>query len=415
MATNQRADAAGAGTISLGGDLTVNRMGYGAMRITGQGIWGEPADRPEAIRVLRRAVELGVDFIDTADSYGPEVSEELIAEALHPYRDGLVIATKGGFERQGPNLWTENGHPDHLRRALDDSLRRLKLDRIDLWQLHRIDAKVPEADQARRARGVRARGQAGRGTSGLSEVGVDQIERARKVVPIVSVQNKYNASDREWEDVVDYCGRESIAFIPWWPLRAGTLDNSPQRRLKAVVKRAMGKGDQSLEQQANDAIRTVAERRGGTPMQVALAWLLARSPMMLVIPGTSKSMHVEENIAAAALKLDASDLALLNGKQCHPEVSETLPRYKRTRCSFADSLGIFLSSQSNDCLLQLPAPFGEYQTSPLARPRHLRAASCSARVIITSSSTVRFRTTARVKRSRPRKRSSPASPRVAWS
>ncbi|HEY4303102.1 MAG TPA: aldo/keto reductase [Gemmatimonadaceae bacterium] len=292
MANEQQIDAAAAGTISLGGDLAVNRLGYGAMRITGRGVWGEPADRPEAIRVLKRAVELGVDFIDTADSYGPNVSEEIIAEALHPYPAGLIIGTKGGFERSGPDRWEENGHPDHLRRALEGSLRRLKVDRIDLWQLHRIAKGVPEDEQF----GVLAEfvKQGKVKHIGLSEVGVDQIKRARRVIPIVSVQNRYNISDREWEDVVDYCDRENIAFIPWFPLGAGSLDHSKHEP---------------------DAIETVAKRHHASTMQVALAWLLARSKMMLVIPGTSKTKHVEENIASASLTLSDDDLALLSGKR----------------------------------------------------------------------------------------------------
>ena len=285
MAKGQGTSAGLAGAIDLG-DLTVDRMGYGAMRITGRGVWGEPSDRREAVRVLRRAVELGVNFIDTADSYGPNVSEEIIAEALHPYPDNLVIGTKGGFERSGPDEWTENGRPDHLRRALEGSLRRLKVDRIDLWQLHRIDENVPEDEQF----GVLAEfiGEGKVKHVGLSEVGVEQIERARRVVPIVSVQNRYNVFDREWEDVVDYCDRERIAFNPWFPLGAGALDR-----------------DES-------AITTVAKRHKATPMQVALAWLLARSPMMLVIPGTSKVKHLEENIASARVHLTADDLALLD-------------------------------------------------------------------------------------------------------
>lgn len=308
MAPQQQADASASRTITLGGDLTVNRLGYGAMRITGEGRWGEPPDRPEAIRVVRRAVELGVNFIDTADSYGPNVSEQIIADALHPYPAGLVIATKGGFERSGPNQWEENGRPDHLRRALEGSLRRLKLERIDLWQLHRIDAKVPEDEQFGVLAEFVREGKVKH--VGLSEVGVEEIERARKVVPIVSVQNEYNLANRGWEDVLDYCNRERIAFIPWYPLRAGTLDHTPERRLKEVVKRAMGKRDRTLDR-ALQAVATVAERRKATTLQVALAWLLAHSPMMLVIPGTSKVKHLEENVAAAQLPLSPDDLALL--------------------------------------------------------------------------------------------------------
>jgi aryl-alcohol dehydrogenase-like predicted oxidoreductase len=307
--TDLRDDAAGSGTITLGDDLTVNRLGYGAMRITGPGRWGPPPNRPEAIRVLQRAVELGVNFIDTADSYGPNVSEEIIAEALHPYRAGVVIATKGGFERSGPDQWTENGRPEHLRRALEGSLRRLKLDRIDLWQLHRIDRKVPEDEQFGVLAEFVREGKVKH--VGLSEVGVDQIERARKVVPIVSVQNEYNLANRGWEDVLDYCNRRRIAFIPWYPLRAGTLDRSPERRLKEAMKRVLGKRDPTLAG-AHQAISTVAQRRNATPLQVALAWLLAHSPAMLVIPGTSKVKHVEENVASANVKLDAADLALLD-------------------------------------------------------------------------------------------------------
>jgi aryl-alcohol dehydrogenase-like predicted oxidoreductase len=290
-ATTNDAPAAQAGTFALGGDLVVNRMGYGAMRITGQGIFGPPADRAESLRVLRRTVELGVNFIDTADSYGPHVSEELIAEALHPYPDGLVIATKAGLERPGPDNWKPNGRPDYLRRCLDGSLRRLRLDRIELWQLHRIDNKVPEDEQfgvlAEAVREGKVR------HVGLSEVGVAEIERARRVVPIVSVQNRYNIFDREWEEVVDYCDREGIAFIPWFPLGAGALTKD--------------------EQAARDRLEGVARRHRASALQVALAWLLARSPAMLPIPGTSKVKHLEENVAAAALRLTEEDRRALEG------------------------------------------------------------------------------------------------------
>jgi aryl-alcohol dehydrogenase-like predicted oxidoreductase len=280
-----------AGSITLGGDLTVNRMGYGAMRITGDGVWGPPADRDECIRVLRRAVDLGVNFIDTADSYGPFVSEELIAEALHPYPAGVVIATKGGFERTGPNEWTPNGRPEHLRTALDGSLARLKLDRIALWQLHRIDEKVPAAEQFDVLAEFIRQGKVKH--IGLSEVGVAQIDAARKVVPIVSVQNRYNVADREWDAVVDYCTKEKIAFIPWFPLGAGSLEKNKSG--ESVMAR----------------IDAIAGAHDATAMQVALAWLLARSPSMLVIPGTSKVPHLEENVRAAGTKLSDTELASL--------------------------------------------------------------------------------------------------------
>lgn len=275
--------AAAAGTIQLGGDLTVNRMGYGAMRLTGLGIWGPPKNRPEAIRVLQRAVERGVNFIDTADSYGPHIAEELIAEALHPY-PGVVIATKGGFERPGPNKWVESGRPEYLRRQLEGSLRRLKLERIDLWQLHRIDPKVPAREQFEAIREFQREGLIR--YVGLSEVSVDDIERARRVVRIVSVQNLYNVTNRKWDREVDYCEREGLAFIPWFPLSAGSLDTPVLHR--------------------------VAQRHGATVYQVALAWLLARSPAMLVIPGTSSVEHFEENVTAAEIRLTDKDNAELD-------------------------------------------------------------------------------------------------------
>ena len=281
--TEQR-PATAAGTITLGGDLTVNRMGFGAMRLTGEGIWGPPDDRAEAIRVLRRAVELGVNFIDTADSYGPHVAEEIIAEALHPYPDGLVIATKGGFERPGPGKWATNGRPDYLRRQLEGSLRRLRLDRIDLYQLHRIDPKVPANEQFDALRGFQREGLVRH--VGLSEVTGAEVERARGVVPIVSVQNRYNVSDRQWDDVVELCEREGLGFIPWFPLSAGDLDEA-------------------------GPLARIARRRRASVYQVALAWLLARSPVMLVIPGTSSVAHLEQNIAAAELRLSADELAEL--------------------------------------------------------------------------------------------------------
>ncbi len=273
-------NAARSGTFNLGGDLPVHRLGFGAMRITGTGIWGPPADRNEAIATLRRSVDLGVTFIDTAESYGPYVSEELIAEALHPYPQGLVVATKGGLERPGPHQWQPDGRPARLRQALEGSLRRLRLDRIDLYQLHRIDAKVPEDEQFGFLSEVQREGLVRH--IGLSEVDVPKIERARRSFAVVSVQNKYNFGDRQWEAVVDYCDREGIAFIPWYPLQVG---------------------DAALA-----AAARVAARHGATPHQIALAWLLQRAPVMLPIPGTSRRAHLEENVAASAIRLTEDDL-----------------------------------------------------------------------------------------------------------
>jgi len=281
---NQLARAAG--EILIGNDFRVNRLGFGAMRITGRGIWGEPADRAEAIRVLRRAVELGIDFIDTADSYGPGVSEELIAEALHPYPAGLVIATKGGFDRPGPNQWVENGKPSHLKSACEGSLRRLRLERIDLYQLHRIDPKVPAEDQLGTLKDLQAQGKIKH--IGLSEVSVRQIQNAQKMVPIVSVQNRYSVNDRAAEDVLEYCEQHETAFIPWFPLGAGKLSD------------------------AQSPIGRVAAQTKATSSQVALAWLLARSPVILPIPGTSSVKHLEENVAAAGLKIDGSAMRELD-------------------------------------------------------------------------------------------------------
>ena len=274
------------GEFLIGGDLRVTRLGFGAMRITGSGVWGEPADRTEAIRVLRRAVELGINFIDTADSYGPGVSEEIIAEALHPYPPGLVIATKGGFDRPGPNQWVENGKPEHLRSACEDSLRRLRLDRIELYQLHRIDPKVPAEDQLGALKDLQSQGKIKH--IGLSEVSVRQLQHARTNVPIVSVQNRYSVADRGSEDVLQYCEKEKMGFIPWFPLAAGRVSGteSPISRISARWKAA--------------------------PSQVALAWLLARSPVILPIPGTSKVQHLEENVAAAEFKFDASKMQELD-------------------------------------------------------------------------------------------------------
>jgi aryl-alcohol dehydrogenase-like predicted oxidoreductase len=266
----------------IGNDLRVKRLGFGAMRITGDGVWGQPKDRAEAVRVLKRALELGINFIDTADSYGPNVSEEIIAEALHPYPAGLVIATKGGFDRTGPNQWVENGKPEHLRSACEGSLRRLKLDRIDLYQLHRIDPKVPAEDQLGTLKDLQAQGKIKH--IGLSEVSVKQIVHARTIVPVVSVQNRYSISDRGSEDVLEYCEKESLGFIPWFPLAAGKMAGG-----KSPVSQA-------------------AERLKATPSQVALAWLLARSPVMLPIPGTSKVKHLEENVEATQLTIDKETL-----------------------------------------------------------------------------------------------------------
>ena len=267
-----------AGEFVIGNDLRITRLGFGAMRITGPGIWGEPADRAKAIRVLRRAVELGVNFIDTADSYGPNVSEEIIAEALHPYPAGLVIATKGGFMRAGPNQWAENGKPEHLRSACEGSLRRLRLEQIDLYQLHRIDAKVPAEDQLGTLKDLQLQGKIKH--IGLSEVSVRQIQHAETIIPIVSVQNRYSITDRGSEEVLQYCEKQKMGFIPWFPLAAGKVS----------------KGESPLSQ--------VAARWKAAPTQLALAWLLARSPVMLPIPGTSSVEHLEENLAAAELKLD---------------------------------------------------------------------------------------------------------------
>jgi aryl-alcohol dehydrogenase-like predicted oxidoreductase len=271
-----------AGEFRIGGKLPICRLGFGAMRITGKGVWGEPQDHDESIRVLRRAVELGINFIDTADSYGPEVSERLIAEALYPYPSDLVIATKAGFERPGPDRWVENGKPEHLRSACEGSLRRLRLDRIDLFQLHRIDPKVPDDDQLGTLRDLQVEGKVRH--VGLSEVSVAQIEHARQMVPIVTVQNRYSIADQAHGDVLEYCGHAGIGFIPWFPLAAGQLT---------------GPGS---------AIAKTAERFKITTSQLALVWLLWRSPVILPIPGTSQVRHLEENVAAASLKLDAAAL-----------------------------------------------------------------------------------------------------------
>jgi aryl-alcohol dehydrogenase-like predicted oxidoreductase len=271
----KQVNAATAGEVSLGRELSVHRLGYGAMRLTGEGVWGPPKDRKAALMVLRRAVELGVNFIDTADSYGPYVNEELIAEALFPYPKGLVIATKGGWNRPGPNQWTHDATPAHLRDAVQGSLKRLKVDRIDVYQLHTpdpvvsFDASVEMLAQLREEGKIRL--------IGLSNVTREHIERARKIVPVVSVQNRYSFADREWDYVVDYCEGHDIAFIPWFPLGAGRV--------------------------AGDVLNKVAQAHQASPMQVALAWLLRRSKIMLPIPGTSSVEHLEENIGAAALHL----------------------------------------------------------------------------------------------------------------
>jgi pyridoxine 4-dehydrogenase len=264
-----------AGSISLGDKVSVHRLGYGAMRLTGDGIWGPPKDRKAALAVLRRAVELGVNFIDTADSYGPGISEELIAEALFPYPKDFVIATKGGWNRPGPNQWTHDASPEHLRNAIEGSLKRLRLDRIEVYQLHAPDPVVPFETSVETLAELQKEGKIH--FVGLSNVTREHIERARKIVPIVSVQNRYSFADREWDYVVDHCERNGIAFIPWFPLGAGKV--------------------------AGDILNRVAKAHQSTPLQVALAWLLQRSPIMLPIPGTSSIEHLEENIRAASLPL----------------------------------------------------------------------------------------------------------------
>ena len=277
--------AAGSGTISLGGELTVNRLGFGAMRLTGDGIWGPPKDPATAIAVLRRAIELGVNLIDTADSYGPDVSEELIAEALAPYSKDLVIATKGGWNRPGPNQWTHDASPAHLREAVEGSLKRLRLDRIEVYQLHVPDPAVPLAASIETLANMQSEGKIR--LVALSNVTVEHIERARKIVPIVSVQNRYSFSDREWDNVVDYCERDGIAFIPWFPLGAGRV--------------------------AGKLLERIAKARQVKPIQIALAWLLRRSPVMLPIPGTSSTAHLEENLQAASLQLSENEYLELTG------------------------------------------------------------------------------------------------------
>ncbi len=274
---------ASSGNVSLGNELTVRRLGFGAMRITGDGIWGPPKDPASALAVLRRAVELGVNFVDTADSYGPYFSEELIAEALAPYPKDLVIATKGGWNRPGPGQWTHDASPEHLRKAVEGSLKRLRLDRIDVYQLHTPDPVVPFDASMETLAALRAEGKIR--LIGLSNVTREHIERARKIVPIVSVQNRYSFADREWDYVVDYCERSGIAFIPWFPLGAGKV--------------------------AGILLETIARAHNKTPKQVALAWLLRRSPIMLPIPGTSSIKHLEENMQAASLRLSDEEYVQL--------------------------------------------------------------------------------------------------------
>lgn len=283
---NTTQNAAAAGAFALGGDLEVNRLGFGAMRITGEGIWGEPERPEEARAVLRRCLELGVNLIDTADSYGPEVSERLIGETLAPYPDGVVIATKAGLVRPGPGDWRPDGRPEHIREAVEGSLKRLKLETIDLYQLHRIDPRVPAEESLGTMAELRDEGKVRH--VGLSEVGVEELRRAQEVVEISSVQNRYNLTDRGSEAVLEACEEDGIAFIPWFPLAAGPLA------------RPGGPVDE------------ISSRHDATPGQVALAWLLRRSPVMLPIPGTSSVAHLEENVAAASLELTDDEYAELS-------------------------------------------------------------------------------------------------------
>ena len=268
------------------GDLTVNRLGYGAMRVCGPSVWGPPKDRAHALRMLRRAYELGCNFFDTADSYGPHVDEELIAEALHPYPKDLVIATKGGLTRPGPQRWDEDGRPEHLRRALEGSLKRLKLERIDVYQLHAPDPKVPFEESVGALADLQRQGKVRH--VGVSNVTVKQLEQTRSIVTVVSVQNEYNLEDRSSEDVLKACERLDIAFLPWYPLGAGAALRSAK-------------------------VKTVAKKHGATPAQVALAWLLKRSPLMLPIPGTNSLKHLEDNVQAAKLELADIDFKMLAG------------------------------------------------------------------------------------------------------
>jgi pyridoxine 4-dehydrogenase len=277
------ADAGAAGTFAIA-DMTVNRLGYGAMRITGKGVWGEPPDHDAAKGVLRRAVELGVNLIDTADSYGPEISEELIAAALYPYPDDLVIATKGGLERSGPGKWHRNAHPDHLRKACEGSLKRLRVERIDLYQLHAPDPNIPVAESLGELNALQNEGKVRH--VGVSNFDATQLAQARDLSEVVSVQNRYNVNDREHEGVLEVCERDGLGFLPWFPLGAGSIDE-------------------------HGPLADVASRHGASPIQIALTWLLRKSPAMLPIPGTSSLNHLEENIEAASIELSDEDVAAL--------------------------------------------------------------------------------------------------------
>ena len=272
--------ATASGTFTIGGDLTVYRLGFGAMRITGEGVWGPPKNKQESIAVLRRALDLGVNFIDTADSYGPNVSEELIAEALYPYPQGLVITTKGGLLRPGPGIWDRDGRPEQLRNALEGSLRRLRVERIDIYQYHRVDPNVPLEDSMSELARLQQEGKIHH--VAISNVDADQLAQARKIVPIVTVQNRYNLADHESEQMVDICERENIGFIPWAPLGGPSGGGSPT---------------------SNDALSQIAKRHNATPHQIVIAWLLKRSKVMLPIPGTASLKHLEENVASAPIQL----------------------------------------------------------------------------------------------------------------
>ena len=277
--SQENVTAEAAGTIDVGGDMTVRRLGFGAMRITGSGIWGEPENLEQAKAVLRRTVELGVNFIDTADSYGPDVSERLIAEALHPYPDDLVIATKGGLERPGPGQWTANGRPEHLVAACEGSLQRLRLEQIPLYQFHRPDPRVPLEDSLGTLVMLKEQGKIRH--IGLSNVNEEQLRRAQRVTPIVSIQNRYNVDDRQSESLVDLCEQEQMVFLPWAPIQ---------------------------DMEGREAVTRVAQRHGATPHQVVLAWLLARSPSILPIPGTGSVPHLEDNVSAASVELSREEV-----------------------------------------------------------------------------------------------------------